>query len=219
MTLWRHAYCGYASYTGTPHTWGQGEHDAHKLVMTLKGKPINGYATFKRGDGKWVTITKAAPGGAFEIWGEYAAREAVASVPAGALIVPVPSSDCLALGTDKKGRQLADALTAYAGQFDAVDALHWRERLPKAQGGGTRNANTLMANLVLPKRLPAREVVLVDDVATTGGHLLACAWALRRAGHTVEHAICVAQTVWEPPRHGMFVVDSKDLEEDQFRAL
>ena len=111
MPLWVHTYCAYASYDGV-HGWGQAEYDAYKLVQLLKGKPVNGYVTLKRPDGVWTKMTSAAPAGAFEIWGQWAAAKAREVEPGGAYIVHVPASDCLAIGTDTKGRRLAAEVEA-----------------------------------------------------------------------------------------------------------
>lgn len=214
MTLWAHVHGGYASYEGTPHNWGQVEYDAYKLVQTLKGNSINGYATMKKVDGKWVTFRTETPEGAFALWGEWAGAKALQIAPAGALLVPVPSSSCLAIGSDEKGRKLAQAVEAYAPGFSLAEALCWAVQFAKSAEGGPRDPDILFKNVRVATHLEKRDVVLIDDVVTSGGHLIACARALRWAGHKVEHALCVAHTVHGPPAGGMFSIPPWDLEAD-----
>jgi hypothetical protein len=212
MTLWVHVHGGYASYEGTPHEWGQAEFDAMKLVQTLKGNAINGYATLKKLDGGWATFRTGTPEGAFDLWGQWAGAKACEILPGGGLLVPVPSSTCLAIGADVKGRKLAEAAQAHAAPFTVTDALHWAVQFAKSAEGGPRDPRVLFENLRVLTQLPKREVVLVDDVVTGGGHLIACARALRWAGHKVEHAICAALTVHAPPSGGMWNIPARDLE-------
>lgn len=218
MTLYAHVYCGYASYDDD-HKWGQSEHDAHKLILTLKGEPINGYAKLKRPDGVWVTIRTDTPGGAFQIWQQWARAKVAEIEPDGALLVPVPSSSCIAPGGDEKGMRLAELARPPAGAYSALQCLHWGEQFPKARDGGPRDVARLFANSRVRDDLPAQRLILIDDVVTGGGHLIACARALRSRGHIVEHAICAAHTVKSPPSEGLWKIDPWDLEADPFEGF
>lgn len=218
MTLWAHCYSGYASYENA-YSWGNDEHSAHKWVQALKGEPINGYAQLKRPNGQWIKITTAQPAGAFQIWGEWAAERVKALLPAGGLLIPIPSSSCLAIGTDKKGKALADAVAQRAPGFDAVDAIHWDQQFAKASKGGPRDEATLYKNIRVLNDLDKRPVILIDDVVTGGGHAIACAKALRWAGHQVEHVVAAAHTVKSPPAKGMFALEPWDLEADPFAGV
>lgn len=215
MTLWAHCYGGYASYDSA-YEWGNDEYRAYKLIQTLKGEAINGYAELRRLNGTWTTITTANPSGAFAVWGEWAAAKVQQLESEGAFLIPVPSSSCLAIGQDAKGRKLAEAVAERAGGFKVKDALHWQEQLLKASKGGPRDVDTLFENLRVLTDLKKRPVILVDDVITGGGHAIACAKALRWAGHKVEHIIAAAHTVKAPPPKGMFAIDAWDLEADPF---
>ena len=62
--------------------------------------------------------------------------------------------------------------------------------------GGTRDPNEIEPTLVCQVTNAQQPVVLIDDVMTTGGHLLACAAALRRNGITVENALVAGRAVW-----------------------
>lgn len=217
MALWLHVHGGYPSYAESGEPWRQSDWDGLNLVKALKGHPFNGYATLQTVGGQWLTFraTDRAPG--FRIFGEWAALKLNQLGLDQGVLVSVPSSSCLAFGDDPKGAALAEAIKVRSPGFTVVDALHWREAKGKAAEGGTRDAAVLQANLSVKEGPPSR-IVLVDDVATSGGHLLACARALRAQGHTVEHALCVAQTVWTHPPD-MWAIEARDLEVNPFENL
>lgn len=202
MTLWRHAYAGYASYDGGQ--WGDPEYSALKFVQALKGKPINGYGWIPRLNGMKLKVSEETRLNAFTIFGEWAAAKLVEIGLAPGQLVAVPASNCLCLGDDEKGRSLCAAIEQRASGWAALAALHWAKQWPKAAEGGTRDPDVLITNLRIINNLPAMTMVLVDDVGTSGGHLIACARGLRHFGHTVEHALCAAQTVHARPAGGMF---------------
>lgn len=217
MALWLHVHGGYPSYAGSGEGWNGTDYDAMKLVKALKGKSFGGYATLQTPSGQWVTFRETDRGPAFRIFGEWAVAKLREIGLTEGVLIPVPSSTCLAFGTDSKGRALADAIATRTKGFSVEDAFHWKEDLGKAAEGGSRDPSVLQANLVL-KNGPPSTIVLVDDVATSGGHLLACARALRAAGHTVEHAICAAQTVNNHPSN-MWAIAARDLEADLFESF
>ncbi|WP_203311116.1 phosphoribosyltransferase [Sphingomonas beigongshangi] len=218
MTLWAHVYGGYASYENA-YPWGDGEHVAHKFVQLLKGEVANGYGWLPRatGPGK-LKISTPLRHNAFAAFGEWGGAIANQLYPDGAWLVPVPSSSCLSVGQDPKGRALAAAIAARSASR-SVDALHWHIQLPSARSGGPRDAETLFANVRARTDLAKRPVVLVDDVVTGGGHAIACARALRALGHEVEHVIAGARTVKSPPVGGMFAIADWDLEANPFAGI
>jgi len=56
----------------------------------------------------------------------------------------------------------------------------------------------------------AGEIILLDDVMTSGGHLRACWQFLDDRGHQVDHAFVIGRTLWERPEK-MFSIPIENL--------
>jgi ComF family protein len=114
--------------------------------------------------------------------GAWLARRA--PLPEGALVVSVPLARArrVARGYDQAAL-LADALARAAGRRRAAAALR-RVRETPPQVGKTREERARNVARAFEARaaVAGRDVVLVDDVVTTGATADAAAAALRRAG-------------------------------------
>ncbi len=111
-------------------------------------------------------------------------------------LIPVPMPWGRVL---KRGYNQAEEIAATLGRaWDIplrVDVLKRRGWQPQQQGASrrVRRAN-LKAAFIAQAELAGRAVLLVDDVATTGATLEACAEALYKAGTSRVGAVVVART-------------------------
>lgn len=115
--------------------------------------------------------------------------------PADCLVpVPMPRGRVLKRGYNQ-AEEIADALGRAWNIPLRVDVLKRRGWQPQQQGAPrrVRRAN-LKAAFVGQADLAGRAVLLVDDVATTGATLEACAEALYKAGASRVSAVVVART-------------------------
>src|SRR5262249_51816792 len=72
----------------------------------------------------------------------------------------------------------ANAVAAQSGgQFTVAPALVFREPQQKSQEGGTRNPYELEDAYRITEKVSG-QIILLDDVCTTGGHIIAAAWKL-----------------------------------------
>jgi len=127
---------------------------------------------------------------------------AVAALDApGAVVVPVPSSRA---ALRRRGYRVAELLARRAG-LAPVRALRSVRTVADQRGLGRAQRRENVAGSLRAVRgnvLTGRDVVIVDDVVTTGATLAEAARALRAAGARVVGAATVAATPrrWPAPR-------------------
>jgi predicted amidophosphoribosyltransferase len=117
----------------------------------------------------------------------------LAALPAGTLLVPVPTTRRRrrSRGFDQSAR-LATELGARAG-LPVVVALE--QVAGDAQRGRSRTARLRARGrfaCTFPNLIADAEIVLVDDVMTTGATLRDCVATLERHGATVREAVVLA---------------------------
>jgi hypothetical protein len=111
-------------------------------------------------------------------------------------LVPIPNSDCIQTVQVSRTKCLADAISKQVTVAAVADVLRWSEKIVPAHRGGPRDPLLLYPKLRLrpPDWKPSsRPHVLIDDVATSGGHIRAAASFLRSLGANMPLAISGAQ--------------------------
>lgn len=203
MTLRVHAACYYRSKSDEwTDKWEKSHFNARNIVKGVKRLPFDGFTILKTASGKSLRLDNTPNGQAIAL--KYAAQLVAGLIQkAGyehASVVPIPASDHVNPGQDFTGSRLAQAIQQQNPNFVAEPVLYFDSILPKSAGGGGRDAHEIQQHLRATQRLATlQNIVLIDDVYTSGAHLRAAARFLRAAGKPVEDGFFVGRTVWSKP--------------------
>lgn len=108
-------------------------------------------------------------------------------------ITIVPSSN--PQNTSTGIRNLA-ILLAQEGRIDATSCLQRYQQVPKKSKGGSRNINVDLNSIKVVNQHIIKEehILLLDDVTTTGGSLIACQRLLMQAGAARVARVALGKT-------------------------
>jgi hypothetical protein len=113
-------------------------------------------------------------------------------------LVPIPSKDGVVGAADfRTAVMLRECLVGTPFEGKSFDALRWSEQLPKAHQGGSRRRDFLKEHLTTDVKLNGKKIVLVDDLLSTGGSLLASKDYLEEAGAEVLGAVTCGRTIYD----------------------
>lgn len=134
-----------------------------------------------------------------------AARLMARHLPSGDwLIVPVPLHRWRLWSRGfNQSLLIARRLSRIGGQPLSVDALSRRRRTPLLRGLSPRQRKAAVRGVFVadPAQVRGRDIILVDDVYTTGATANACARALRKAGAQQVIVLCWARVVRDGVAH------------------
>lgn len=176
------------------------DYDATHLVKAVKGLNLTtGAYTVIRIGGRWVTIREGNKDEAIEWFAEWAASLVDSLGAHDKVLVPVPASNYTGRGSkDFRTATIATAISEKCNTAVGVClSLYWKHVQVKSRKGGTRDASVLYRNMGLSNYLPPGDVILIDDVYSTGGHLRAATWSLADSGREVLAGVCCGRTSWQ----------------------
>ena len=131
-------------------------------------------------------------------FGKWAAERLPTFAKAGIVLVPVPSKDALVGKDDYRSlKMVREAFSETANAYAMLDALRWKKALTKAHEGGSRKRADLLPLLQTDPAVEGKKIVLIDELFSTGGSLLASADALIAAGAEVLGAITCGKTIYD----------------------
>jgi hypothetical protein len=168
--------CAYL--TDTSLSWRPADYTSMKMVKALKGEPIKGYFEHKVG-GILRRYNQSNVGDFIDRIPRALAKLIARHVNGPATIVPIPNAHVIAPETpDFRTLELARAVADQSGgTLRAVPALVFDEPQERSHDGGPRcphhfeKVYRVACNVTGP-------IVLLDDVCTTGGHMIGAHWRL-----------------------------------------
>lgn len=133
---------------------------------------------------------------------------------AGVLLVPVPSKDgVVAHGSYRTLEMLQEAMVGQQFEHSVTDAIRWKEKLQPAHEGGGRSREFWRDHMLVSETVAGKDIVLIDDVISTGSTLLAARDAIEAAGGNVLVAIACGRTIYDYDTKP-FGLQSIDIEQE-----
>jgi hypothetical protein len=146
-----------------------------------------------------INITKNNFDEVRKTFGKWAAEQAPTLSNGTVKLVPVPSKDGVKGAAGYRSLKMAEE--AFAGttyKSSVADGLRWNKQASAAHVGGSRSRAVLLPMLETTASLKkADQVILIDDVYSTGGSLLASSDRLTASGANVLGAITCGKTVYD----------------------
>jgi hypothetical protein len=178
-------------------TWRSEDYTANKIIKLLKGRPLNGYFNVKI-NGQTKTINQLNVKHFMPVLFQAVANKLNSIIRGEYCIVPIPNSEAAVdvpgdFLTLQHARAIAEAT---GGRASAIPALRWKAPKEPAHRGGTRDPQIHHENLVLIER-PKKQIVIFDDVMTTGGQMIGAYRRLQDAGQPIHSGMVIGRATKE----------------------
>jgi hypothetical protein len=166
-----------------------------KFCRAVKSGRINGSLIFPWAEGP-ETINEQNVGRARSIFGIFITHAIGHCAVVNPILVPVPSKDGL-IGTPefRALTMLNESVVPTDSGWHVAPSLRFNQALQPAHAGGPRGRMALKPYLTVADAIPPGPIVLVDDIVTSGGSLLASYDALAAVGRSPIAAIVCGHTV------------------------
>jgi hypothetical protein len=196
------AFCTFAVWDWKVTRFRPEDHKARFIVHAVKGdraKLAGKYQDLTFGTGQPpVRIDETNFELVTDAWAKWAVGKIRARKISGPIVLaPLPTSKAVPALANYRTRDLARLVQAHLGGASTVwDGVRFREERQPVHGGGNRA--TITEDMVLVSEPPDGEMVVLDDVFTTGAHLSALVRHLPTARRP-NFMVTAGQTVWERP--------------------
>jgi hypothetical protein len=207
MTMSVLSFCRYLSIP-RGEEWRDEDYGAWMFVKAAKDEPFNGYSHLNiDGHRKTFRSTDEGNAGKARAWfGELVGG--LTWSPKKVYLAPIPDSGCTtAMRRLSRTHPLALAAVGNLKIASLWDGLRFKKALMKSREGGPRDVPTIYQNIdvILPIPMDA-QIVLIDDVCTGGGHLMAAAKRIVEGGGKCDFAVCIARTANDKTRSAQGVL-------------
>ncbi|MET4279486.1 MULTISPECIES: hypothetical protein [unclassified Bradyrhizobium] len=146
----------------------------------------------------------------------WAAAKIIALGAQAKILIPIPCSKTIvASPEDFRTFKIAQELAARVPNATATSVLRFVEPRPSSrEEGGSRDPNIIYASLTLTRAIPAGQVVLIDDIMTSGGHFIAASWEPDDHGLAAQFALAGGRSL-DAQIDDPFAVAPEDLDVSQ----
>jgi hypothetical protein len=166
-----------------------------KFCRAVKSRRINGSLVFPWAEGP-ETINEQTVGRARSIFGNFIDHAIGHCAVANPILMPVPSKDGLiGIPEFRALTMVQESVAATLNNWRISSSLRFNQALPPAHAGGPRGRMALKPYLTIAEAMPAGPIILVDDIVTSGGSLLASYDVLAAVGRAPTAAIVCGHTV------------------------
>ncbi len=197
-------FCSYLTNVDTP--WRPEDHNCLKMVKALKGQPFNGFFDARVG-GKTRQYNQDNAGDFVKLIPKKLAAIGNEHFGKNFAFVPIPNSAVTSPGhAEFKILKLAKEIAKIAG-VKATPCLTFREPQIASHRGGPRDPYHFESAYQIHTPLPQTDIVLIDDVLTSGAHIQGACWRLKAAGANVIGAIAFGRTTKEQELQPLKVVE------------
>lgn len=167
---------------------------SYKFCRAVKSKRLNGTLEFPWKE-KPEVISAETVGRARSIFGMFIQYTVEEMKLPSVLLVPVPSKDGLVGAQSFRSLEMLQESLVGNTAWPVAPSLRFTEKLQPAHAGGPRGRAALAPYLQVVPPIPPGQIILVDDLITTGGSLLASYDALAAVGREPVAAIVCGHTV------------------------
>ena len=169
-------------------------------VKAVKGLPLGDlHGQVPTGGRRRVRIDKKNPDEALNLFAKWASKHVDELGNQKRILIPVPGSQVTTShNPDFRTAQIAESIRQECDpKVEVSTCLRFKKPMPKSRCGGSRNSVELYENMVIVGEIPDDDIVLVDDVYTSGAHARAAAQRLSDEGGVVLGVVCCGRTCRE----------------------